>query len=139
MLTPAVLDAALAVVSRRRRVRRRKLPLRFMLLFCVLIHLYADEALPAVFLHLAGRWAGSATRRLVSASAICQARYRLGVRPVVALFRRVCQPLATGRTPEAFLFGRRLFAVDSTKLDVPDSAANVAAFGRHHAWRGTSA
>jgi hypothetical protein len=110
-----------------------------MLLFCVLSHLYADEALPAVFLHLVGRWAGSATRLLVSASALCQARYRLGVRPVVALFRQVCQPLATVQTPEAFRFGLRLFAVDSTKLAVPDSAANVAAFGRHHAWRGTSA
>jgi hypothetical protein len=139
VLTPALLDTALAVVSRRRRLRRRKLPLRFMLLFCVLIHLYADEALPAVLLHVAGRWTESAMRRLVSASALCQARYRLGVRPVVALFRQVCQPLATAKTPGAFLFERRLFAVDSTKLDVPDSAANVAAFGRHHAWRGTSA
>jgi len=139
VLTSALLDAALAVASRRRRLRCRKLPLRFMLLFCMLIYLSADEALPAVFLHLAGRWAGSATRLLVSASALCQVRYCLGVRPVEALFRRVCQPLATAQMPGAFLFGRRLFAVDSTKLDVPDSPANVAAFGRHHAWRGTSA
>lgn len=141
-LPPERLDAALAVVARRRPVRQRKLPLRFMLLFCVLMHLYADEALPAVFAHLTGYWAGwagSATRLLVSAGALCQARYRLGVRPVVALFHLVCQPLATTQTPGAFLFGRRLFALDSTKLDVPDSAANVAAFGRHHAWRGTSA
>ena len=139
VLPPARLDAALAVVSWRRRPRRRKLPLRFMLLFCVLMHLYADEALPAVFMHLAGRWAETATRTLVSAGALCQARYRLGVRPVVALFHQICQPLATTQTPGAFRFGRRLFALDSTKLDVPDSAANVAAFGRHHAWRGTSA
>jgi Transposase DDE domain/Insertion element 4 transposase N-terminal len=139
LLTPKVLDLALSAVAHQRRFRRRKLPVRFMLLFCVLIHLYADEALTAVFTHLASRWAGAATRKLVSAGALCQARYRLGVRPVVALFRQVCQPLATVQTPGAFLFGRRLFALDSTKLDVPDSLANVAAFGRHHAWRGTSA
>ncbi len=139
VLTPAVLDAALAVVSRRRRVRRRKLPLRFMLLFAVLLQLYADEALPAIVARLVGRWAGGAAQTRVSAGALCQARYRLGVRPVVALFRLVCRPLASAQTPGAFLFGRRVFALDSTKLDVPDSPANVGAFGRHHAWRGTSA
>lgn len=46
---------------------------------------------------------------------------------------------AAAQTPGAFLFGWRLLALDSTKLDVPDTAANATAFGRHHAWRGTSA
>src|SRR5262249_5966072 len=109
-----------------------------MLLFCVLMNLYADEALAHVFARVVGGWTGDALTT-VTAGALCQARYRLGARPLVALFRLVCRPLATAQTPGAFLFGRRLFALDSTKLDLPDTAANAAAFGRHHAWRGSSA
>src|SRR4051794_1990272 len=44
--------------------------------------------------------------------ALCQARYRLGARPLVAC---------------------------SAVEDVPDSPANVRAFGRHHSERGQSA
>jgi hypothetical protein len=72
-------------------------------------------------------------------SAICYRRYQLGARPLVALFHRVCQPMATLQTPGAFLFGLRLMAIDSTTEDVPDTPENVAAFGRHHGDRGDSA
>ncbi len=138
LLPPATLDAALAGDRRPRRCR--KLPARFMLLFCVLMGLYADDALPHVFARVVGWWAGAtAEARGITAGALCQARYRLGARPVVALFRLVCRPLATAATPGAFLFGRRVLALDSTKIDIPDTPANEAAFGRHRAWRGTSA
>jgi hypothetical protein len=76
---------------------------------------------------------------LAGKSAISQARYRLGARAVVALFHRVCHPLATAQTPGAFLFGLRLVALDGTVEDVPDSPANARAFGRHHSDRGASA
>lgn len=138
LLPPATLDAAL--MGDRCPRRCRKLPARFMLLFCVLMGLYADEALPHVFARVVGWWAGAAaSARGITAGALCQARYRLGARPVVALFRLVCRPLATAATPGAFLFGRRVLALDSTKVDIPDTPANEAAFGRHRAWRGTCA
>jgi hypothetical protein len=70
---------------------------------------------------------------------ISQARYRLGARPVVALFHRVCGPLATVQTPGAFRFGLRLVAIDGLVEDAPDSPANVRAFGRQHSDRGASA
>src|SRR5438552_7589201 len=73
------------------------------------------------------------------ASALSYRRYQLGARPLVALFHRVCRPLATPQTPGAFLFGLRLMALDGTLEDVPDSPANVRAFGRHHSGRGASA
>ena len=63
-------------------------------------------------------------------SALCLARQRLGVEPVQRLFERVVRPLATLETPGAFYGGLRLVAVDGTLLDVPDSAANDAIFGR---------
>jgi hypothetical protein len=122
--------------------RRRKLPAAVTLLLCVAMNLYASECLPHVFRRLVSglRWLWPAPDDLrVSKGAVCQARYRLGARPVVALFRRVCRPLATPDTPGAFLFGLRLLALDGTTLDVPDTPANVRAFGRPASSRGASA
>ena len=136
LLPPAALDAALAAAPRPRRCR--KLPARFMVLFCVLMNLYADEALPHVLRRVAGYWGLSDTDG-ATAGALCQARYRLGARPVVALFRQRCRPLATPATPGAFLFGRRLLAPDGSHLDLPDTTANERAFGRRPTPRGRSA
>ena len=136
LLPVAALDAALAADARPRRCR--KLPARFMLLFCVLMNLYADEALPHVLRRVAGYW-GVGAWAGATAGALCQARYRLGARPVVALFRQLCRPLATPATPGAFLFGRRLLALDGSHLDLPDTPANARAFGRRPTPRGRSA
>jgi hypothetical protein len=77
--------------------------------------------------------------KVAGKGAICYRRYQLGARPLAALFRRVCHPLATSDTPGAYLFGRRLMAMDGTTQDVPDTPENVAAFGRHHSHRGPAA
>jgi hypothetical protein len=67
---------------------------------------------------------------LPSKSAIFQARERLGVEPLKALFDRVAAPLATEQTPGAFLAGRRMVAIDGTTLDVADTPVNDEYFGR---------
>jgi hypothetical protein len=72
-------------------------------------------------------------------SAIAYRRYQLGVRPVAALFHRICRPLASPQTPGAFLFGLRLMAIDGTVEDAPDTPENVAYFGRYPGDRGDSA
>jgi hypothetical protein len=54
--------------------------------------------------------------------ALSYRRYQLAARPLVALFHEVCQPLATETTPDAFLFGLRLMAIDGTVEDVADTA-----------------
>jgi hypothetical protein len=72
-------------------------------------------------------------------AAISYRRYQLGARPLAALFHRVCRPLATPDTPGAYLFGRRLMAIDGTTEDVPDTPENVAVFGRWHSDRGPAA
>ena len=55
------------------------------------------------------------------------------------LFRQVCQPLAQVSTGGAFLFGRRLMALDGTKEDVPDTPENACVFGRHRGPNGDNA
>jgi hypothetical protein len=72
-------------------------------------------------------------------SSLCVARKRLGVAPVRHLFERTVRPLARPDTPGAFAFGLRLMGIDGTVLDVPDSAANAAAFGRPSGMRGAGA
>ncbi len=72
-------------------------------------------------------------------SSLCVARQRLGVEPVRDLFERVVRPLARSETPGAFAFGLRLMGLDGTVLDVPDSAANAAAFGRPSGMLGAGA
>lgn len=133
----AVLDACHA-----RESRSRKLPATLVVLLCIAMNLYAADPLAHVFFRLVSllRWrlpTPHAAR--VSKSALSQARYRLGARPLVALFHRVCQPLAPAATPDALLCGLRLFALDSTVFDLPDTLANETAFGRPHNGRGVGA
>lgn len=63
-------------------------------------------------------------------SSLCVARQRLGIAPMRHLFEHVVRPLARPATPGAFYRGLRLMGIDGTVLDVPDSDANAAAFGR---------
>ena len=72
-------------------------------------------------------------------SALCQARQRLGVAPLRTLFERVVHPLTDDQTPGATCGGLRRVAMDGTKLDVPDTPANAAAFGRPSGGRGDGA
>lgn len=141
VVSPTQITNALDATTARER-RTRKLPASFMLLFCVAIHLCAADPLTHVYACLvhAVRWLlpDPAAAR-VSKSALCQARYRLGARPVVALFHQLCQPLATPQTPDAFLCGLRLWALDSTTFDLPDTPANARVFGRPTNARGSGA
>src|SRR5674536_4793 len=76
----------------------------------------------------ASRWQDSSSPP--SKSAIFQARVRLGSEPLAALFERVARPIGGEQAPGVWLAGRRLVAVDGMCLDVADTAANTAHFGR---------
>jgi len=69
-------------------------------------------------------------------AALFKARARLGPEPLKALFHQVAAPLADARTRGALWRGRRVVAVDGTCLDVADTPANAAAFGRPGSGRG---
>lgn len=141
VLQPAIVAEVIDKCAARER-RARKLPASAVLLLCIAMNLYSGDCLTHVFFRLVSgmRWLLADPDALrVSKGALCQARYRLGARPLVELFRRVCEPLAAPSTPGAFLFGLRLMALDGTVLDVPDTPKNVRAFGKRRAPRGESA
>ena len=68
--------------------------------------------------------------------AIFKARSRLGREPLELLFGAVAAPLASESTRGAFYRGLRLMSLDGTCLDVADTPANEAAFGRPGSRRG---
>jgi hypothetical protein len=59
-----------------------------------------------------------------------------GAAPLRVLFAQAARPLATPQTRGAFYRGLRVLAIDGTCLDVADTAANAAAFGRPASGRG---
>ena len=89
--------------------------------------LLTDLPIRQVFKHARRLRAGEETP---DRSSLCVARRRLGIAPMRHLVERVVRPLARPETPGAFYRGLRLMAIDGTVLDVPDSDANAAAFGR---------
>ena len=72
-------------------------------------------------------------------SGISQARRRLGVEPVSMLHDMVVAPVATKATRGAWYRNWRLVSLDGSTLDVADTKANAATFGRPGASRGSSA
>lgn len=118
----------------RREKRSRRLPAHVMIRYVIAMGLFADESYDEVMRRLVGN-----LRRLGSwdddwqvptASAITQARQRLGPEPLATLFDRACVPLAGPGTKGAWLARRRLMAIDATSFDVADTEANVERFDR---------
>lgn len=120
-------------------LRVRKLTMVVVVLVCIAMNLFTEEAIEDVLVKLMqGPRFLRPAEEIITASkgAICQRRRQLGVTPMVALFREVCQPLATPQTRGAYLFGLRKVAIDGTAEDLADSPANASYFGRPPGGRG---
>lgn len=113
--------------------RIRSLPAAVTAYYCMALSLYPEAAYEEVFAVIAQglAWArGGISAPTVAKSSISAARSKLGVAPLIELHRRSCLPLADAqRQPEAFYAGLRLVAIDGSNFEVPDEAANAAAFG----------
>lgn len=117
--------------------RQRELPARLTLYLVLALWLWRNLSYKEVWRRLADGCAftGPAPGLPVpasgapEASSISRARERLGTQPLALLFHQSAGPLADAQTPGAFWRGYHLSAVDGTCLDVPDTAANRAAFG----------
>jgi transposase IS4-like protein/DDE family transposase len=113
--------------------RERKLSQLVMVYLLLCWHLYLQESLRSVFLHLSAslRLLGLMSMQQVpTKNAFLRRRKQLGVRLFRALLQQVCQPQASPQTPGAFAFGYRLTAIDGTLEDVADTVANARFFGR---------
>jgi hypothetical protein len=127
--------------TRRREKRTRLLPARLVVYYVIALALFFGEAYEEVIRKMVGglRFVSAWERawRVPTASALCQARQRLGAAPLRRLYEQAAVPLATGATIGAWLGRWRLMAVDGVTLDVPDSSDNDAAFGRPGSRTGT--
>jgi hypothetical protein len=135
------LDEVIALEGVQHR-RQRRLSAALTLWIVIALHLYPTVSIAGVLRKLARGvrllWSDPSVP-LPADSAIAARRQQLGARPVVALFKRICKPMATPQTRGAFLFGLRAVAIDGTSEDAPDTPANATAFGRHPTGRGRSA
>jgi Insertion element 4 transposase N-terminal/Transposase DDE domain len=129
-----VVDEVIAECGRTEQ-RHRSLPAQTMAYFAIGLALHADGSYGDVLGLMADglAWADTDSAepvRLPSKSGISQARERLGSTPVRVLFERVARPLAEADTLGCWVAGRRLVAIDGMTLDVADTEANAAHFGR---------
>jgi hypothetical protein len=141
---PELVDRVVAETGRAEQ-RRRLLPARVVVYFVLALALYSHAAYEEVMRCLVEGlgWAVQARRgrrswpywHVPGASALAEARERLGAEPLKLLFARAARPLATPATRGAWYRRWRLLVVDGTCLDVPDSPANQA-LGRAKSGRG---
>jgi len=126
-------DDAVAATGKGARRAGGKLPPHVMVYLVMALALFADEDYEEVAARLAqalrgwGSW--EQDWEVPTSGGITQARQRLGPEPVAEVFSRVAVPVADLDTAGAFLGGWRLMSVDGMEWDVPDTAANRAAFG----------
>jgi hypothetical protein len=126
VIPPAAIRQALLATG---RVNRRACPLSYEVICWVVLAmgLFTDLPIRQVFKHARRLRRGEDSPHR---SSLCVARQRLGVAPVRHLFDQTVRPLAPPTTPGAFYHRWRLMGIDGTVLDLPDTPANAAAFGR---------
>jgi hypothetical protein len=130
---PELVDAVVAEAGRREQ-RQRLLPARVVVYYVLALALFADSAYEEVMRQLVEglSWESGWEQRweVPTKVAIYKARERLGREPLELLFRAVAVPVANESTRAAFYRGLRLVSLDGTCLDVADTPANEAEFGR---------
>ena len=135
VISQAVIEQALLNTGRADQ-RACRLSHRVMLWVVLAMGVLTDLPIRQVFKHARRMQPGDKTP---SRSNLCEARQRLGVEPVRQVFELVVKPLATPQTLGAFYHNLRLMGIDGTVMDVPDTPANEAHFGRSSGGRGDSA
>lgn len=136
---PGLVDEVVDATGRREQ-RNRLLPARLTVYYVLAMTLFSSAGYEEVMRSLTEglAWSSDGEQRYETPSqvAISKARARLGPEPLAALFDRACVPLATAETPGAFYRRWRLVSIDGTCIDVADTPANAAEFGRAGTGRG---
>src|SRR4030095_1380153 len=112
-------------------VRRRKLPAEHVVWLVIGMGLFHDRSIAEVVHHLdLVRPRRGAGRARVSNAAIVQARDQLGAAPLAALFTQTATAWTADVAPRERWHGLAVYGLGGTTLRVPDTPANVTAFGR---------
>lgn len=98
----------------------------FMIWFVIALGLFCRDCYRQIYRWLVPWKKGGVPGR----STLCEARQRIGAAPLVYLAKTLVQLLARPDTPGAFYRGLRLMALDGFVVDLPDTPANDAVFGR---------
>jgi len=135
-------DAVLAQTGRA-SLRERDLPAHVVVYYVIALALYMKSSYREVLRCLLEgvQWLldPSASVKVAGKSGISQARSRLGVQPLQALYEAVVAPIASKQTKGAWYRQWRLVSLDGSTLDVADTKENEEAFGRPGASRGSAA
>jgi hypothetical protein len=134
----ALVDKILEETGRASR-RERKLPAYLMVYYVIALGLMVSVSAREVLRHLLDDVRSEIDEGgelIASRAAICKARVRLGVKPVLSVFRQVVVPLAKRTTPGAWFRHLRLVALDGSSLAVQDSPANRERYGKAALARG---
>ena len=132
---PELLEACVQQSPKRRQKRRRlrHFTARSVLWFLLAMVLWSRLAQGRVWDKLT-HWLQDrfpeAPQEPAGPSALSYQRAMLGVEPLQWLFEQGTHVLCTPETPGAWYRGYRLMALDGSLFNVPDTAANAAAFGR---------
>lgn len=132
-IIPRSLVQQILVETNSLEMRSRKLSAEWVVWICVVMSWTPRRSIASVMgklCQMLSLGAVNPTAQMVTASGISQARYRIGAKPLVTLFKRICRPMTTAQTPGAFRYCRRLVAFDGTLEQVADTPANDAYFGR---------
>lgn len=124
----------------RQSQRHRQLPAHVMVYYVLALALYMEVSYGEVLRCLLEglEWLGVSTEglRRTGRSSISQARQRLGPEPLLRLYEDLAGPIAEPETRGAWYRGWRVVSLDGSSLDVADTEANEAHFGRPASPRG---
>jgi len=138
----ARVKAVLAEMGRASQ-RQRELPAHVMVYYVIALALFMQASYREVLRCLLEglRWLSGAGElpHVTGKSGISQARTRLGWEVMQRLHDEVVGPVAQPETRGAWYRQWRVVTLDGSTLDVTDTAANAAAFGRQRGDRGDSA
>jgi hypothetical protein len=142
LITRELVEEVIAAAGRKEQ-RKRLIPARVTVYFVLAMALFYGDPYEEVMRKLVQglSWLAIWKREwhVPTASALAQARGRLGPEPLRELFGRVAQPCAMQSTAGARMCGRRLMSLDGVELDAADTAANAGHFGYASNKTGTGA
>jgi hypothetical protein len=142
LFTRELVDDVLAETGRREE-RRRLLPARVVVYFVLALALFYGGSYEEVMRKLVQGLSWLAIWKkewhVPTASALAQARERLGPEPLRELSERAAVPCAQLSTAGAWLGGRRLMSLDGVELHAAGTPANARYFGRKSGKDGTGA